>query len=67
VIALNVTEQRALDLLLSGLDNRSLATRLGVDYNEVVRMVQALFAKVGVNNRTALAVWWWEQRHGRSR
>lgn len=54
---LSPREQQVLDLLSQGCSNKEIAERLGIAAPTVSQYVHALFFKLGVNNRTKIAVW----------
>jgi DNA-binding NarL/FixJ family response regulator len=50
-------EGEVLKLVAFGLGNREIAQALGISHETVKEHIQHIFGKVGVNDRTQLAVW----------
>lgn len=50
-------EREVLDLICEGLDDGGIAERLGLSKNTVRNHVARLYAKIGVNRRSAAVVW----------
>ena len=54
---LTAREREVLGLICRGLDDKSIARALGVSGNTVRNHVARIYAKIGVNRRTAAAAW----------
>lgn len=54
---LNPRQRETLSFLVVGLSNRLIAKRMGVDEEVVKGQVRALLDRLGMRNRTALALW----------
>jgi len=54
---LTTREREVLALICRGLDDKSIARALGVSGNTVRNHVARIYAKIGVNRRTAAAAW----------
>ena len=54
---LTAAEERVSALLLEGLSNRSIATRLVISHRTVETHISRALAKTGCNNRVELALW----------
>lgn len=54
---LTAREREVLALICRGLDDKSIARTLGVSGNTVRNHVARIYAKIGVNRRTAAAAW----------
>lgn len=54
---LTAREREVLALICRGLDDKSIARSLGVSGNTVRNHVARIYAKIGVNRRTAAAAW----------
>ena len=54
---LSKREREVLELLCEGLDDKAMATRLGLSDNTVRNHVSRLYAKIGVNRRSAAIIW----------
>jgi two-component system nitrate/nitrite response regulator NarP len=54
--SLTPRERELIDLVRQGLRNRDIATRLGVTEGTVKVYLHAIFDKIGVDNRTELAM-----------
>lgn len=54
---LSKRERDVLELLCDGLDDRAIAERLGLSGNTVRNHVSRLYAKIGVNRRSAAVIW----------
>ena len=50
-------EREVLELLCEGLDDKAIAERLGLSGNTVRNHVSRLYAKIGVNRRSAAVIW----------
>ena len=50
-------EREVLELIANGLDDRAIAERLGLSGNTVRNHVSRLYAKLGVNRRSAAVIW----------
>jgi PAS domain S-box-containing protein len=50
-------EREVLELLCEGMDDRAIAQRLGLSGNTVRNHVSRLYAKIGVNRRSAAVIW----------
>jgi PAS domain S-box-containing protein len=50
-------EREVLELIALGLDDRAIAERLGLSGNTVRNHVSRLYAKIGVNRRSAAVIW----------
>lgn len=50
-------EREVLELLCEGLDDKAIAGRLGLSGNTVRNHVSRLYAKIGVNRRSAAVIW----------
>ena len=50
-------EREVLDLLCDGFDDKAIAERLGLSGNTVRNHVSRLYAKIGVNRRSAAVIW----------
>ena len=50
-------EREVLGLICQGLDDKTIARRLDVSANTVRNHVARIYAKIGVNRRTAAAAW----------
>ena len=50
-------EREMIGLVKQALSNREIARRMGLTYATVKTMLSNIYAKVGVSNRTALALW----------
>ena len=50
-------EREVLDLLCEGFDDKAIADRLGLSGNTVRNHVSRLYAKIGVNRRSAAVIW----------
>lgn len=50
-------EREVLELLCEGLDDRAIAARLDLSGNTVRNHVSRLYAKIGVNRRSAAVIW----------
>ena len=57
VSELSRREREVLELLCDGLDDRAIAERLGLSGNTVRNHVSRLYAKIGVNRRSAAVIW----------
>jgi DNA-binding CsgD family transcriptional regulator len=58
-------ELALLQALATGASNKALAQRLGKSSHTVRNQLSALFAKIGVANRTQALVWYQAQAHAR--
>lgn len=56
-VPLTQRESEVLDQLAHGLTNKEIALALGISYETVKEHVQHILRKVGVNDRTQVAVW----------
>jgi DNA-binding NarL/FixJ family response regulator len=56
VTPLSSREQEVLELLTSGLQNKQVATRLGISPRTVERHCDSIYAKLGVRTRTEAVV-----------
>lgn len=56
-VELSARERDVLGLIGEGLDDRAIAERLGLSPNTVRNHVARLYAKIGVNKRSAAVVW----------
>ncbi|MGI4731375.1 MAG: PAS domain S-box protein [Janthinobacterium lividum] len=54
---LSPREREVLELLCGGLDDRAIAERLSLSGNTVRNHVSRLYAKIGVNRRSAAVIW----------
>ena len=54
---LSKREREVLELLCEGLDDKAMANRLGLSDNTVRNHVSRLYAKIGVNRRSAAIIW----------
>ncbi len=54
---LTAREREVLGLICQGLDDKTIARNLGVSGNTVRNHVARIYAKIGVNRRTAAAAW----------
>lgn len=59
--ALSARESEIAKLICEGYRDREIAKRLGIAESTVSVHLQHAYAKAGVRNRTALAVWWTKQ------
>jgi PAS domain S-box-containing protein len=50
-------EREVLEMLCEGLDDKGIAERLGLSGNTVRNHVSRLYAKIGVNRRSAAVIW----------
>lgn len=50
-------EREVLELLCEGLDDKAIAGRLGLSGNTIRNHVSRLYAKIGVNRRSAAVIW----------
>ena len=50
-------EREVLELIALGMDDRAIAERLGLSGNTVRNHVSRLYAKIGVNRRSAAVIW----------
>ena len=50
-------ERDVLELICRGLDDRAIAGELGLSGNTVRNHVSRLYAKIGVNRRSAAVIW----------
>ena len=50
-------EREVLELICQGLDDKAIADRLGLTGNTVRNHVSRLYAKIGVNRRSAAVIW----------
>ena len=57
VAELSRREREVLELLCEGLDDKAIADRLGLSGNTVRNHVSRLYAKIGVNRRSAAVIW----------
>lgn len=62
VASLTPREREVLELVATGLPNKSIARRLGISEKTVKAHLTKVFAVVGVADRTSAALW--AQRHG---
>ena len=56
-VPLTRRESEVLEQLAHGLTNKEIALALGISYETVKEHVQHILRKVGVNDRTQVAVW----------
>lgn len=61
-VDLSPREQEVLKLVGEGLDDKAIAEGLGVSHNTVRNHVTRLYAKIGVNRRSAAVIW--AREHG---
>ena len=54
---LSAREREVLELLCEGLDDKAIAERLGLSNNTVRNHVSRLYARIGVNRRSAAVIW----------
>ncbi len=54
---LSKREREVLEFLCEGLDDKAIAARLGLSGNTVRNHVSRLYAKIGVNRRSAAVIW----------
>ncbi len=54
---LSKREREVLELVCQGLDDKAIAARLGLTGNTVRNHVSRLYAKIGVNRRSAAVIW----------
>jgi len=57
VAELSKREREVLELLCEGLDDKAIASLLGLSGNTVRNHVSRLYAKIGVNRRSAAVIW----------
>jgi two-component system, NarL family, nitrate/nitrite response regulator NarL len=60
--ALSARQLEVASLVAEGYRDREIAERLGIAESTVSVHLQDAYAKAGVRNRTALAVWWTQHR-----
>ena len=51
-------EKQVTAMLADGMRNKEIANLLGITEGTVKMYVARVFGKTGVDNRTALAIWW---------
>ena len=56
-VELDVRDQRMLDLLASGVDNKVIAKKMGYTEGTMRVYLHDLYRKIGVRNKTAAVVW----------
>lgn len=56
-VDLSPRERDVLALIGEGLDDKAVAERLGLSHNTVRNHVARLYAKIGVNRRSAAVIW----------
>jgi DNA-binding NarL/FixJ family response regulator len=54
---------RIVELVAEGLKNREIAQKLGITNQVIKNYLGTIYAKIGVNNRLELALWYEEQVH----
>ena len=59
----NPRQLRIIEMVAEGLKNREIAENLGVSPQVVSNYLHTIYAKIGVNNRLKLALWYEEQVH----
>lgn len=57
LLTISPAERRVLALLLSGFNNRSIASQLRLSPRTVESHMSAMFEKVGCSSRTELLLW----------
>jgi DNA-binding NarL/FixJ family response regulator len=56
-VELTPREREVLELICEGLDDKGIAQRLALSGNTVRNHVAGIYAKIGVNRRTAAVAW----------
>ena len=59
---LTFREKQVVDLVSAGLTNKEVASGLLLSEGTIKVYISRIFLKVGVSNRTALALWWVERK-----
>jgi DNA-binding NarL/FixJ family response regulator len=56
-------QRRVVALVARGLNNREIATQLGIGAHVARNYVSAIYDKIGVSNRVELALWYEARKH----
>ena len=65
-IDLTEREQRIIELVAEGLDNKEIASTIYISEGTVRNHISTILAKLGLKNRTQIAVYFWRNREKRS-
>jgi len=61
---LTVREEEVLSFLADGQTNAEISEREKITLKTVEKHIENIYPKLGVNSRTAAAIWYWKRRYG---
>lgn len=67
IAKLSRRERRVVGLVANGLNNREIATELGISVVAVRNYLTGIYDKIRVSNRVELALWYWTRKQEGSR
>jgi DNA-binding CsgD family transcriptional regulator len=67
ISTLSALEKRVLDLLVTGATTKAIAAETGLSRFEIANLLRSMFNRLGRHSRTALAVWYFDERRRQAR